>query len=195
MKKLYCILFIIFFLLFVTACGITTESEQLEESQNPNMEVEKELGQTPQDIDLWFDFSDTQPILNDAGDAETYDIKRVFVANDDDFLYFAFEVLDEGHIDSTTMIRAGAYYGFTTIDMPSYFSVTHNDIVYADSEGNGDYYGIAAYKYEDGLLQFKLPLAIYEGATDFTINTLFREKDNGAKFEVDIVDDFAYTLL
>ncbi len=143
---------------------------------------------------MWFDFSDTDPILDDTGDAETYDIKRVFVANDDDFLYFAFEVSDEGHIDSTTMIRGGAYYGFATIDMPSYFSVTYNDTIYADSEGNGDYYGIAAYKYEDGMLLIRLPLAIYEGTTEFTVNTLFRGNDNGTKFDADTVDDFTYTL-
>ena len=149
---------------------------------------------SPEYPDTWFDFSAEEPILDDSGDADINDIKRVYAANDDYYIYVAFEV-DTDHIDSTTMINAGTCI-FVGIDDPGYFSV--NDVdnnTFADIDGNGNYYGQAAYRYENSILQIRVPLSIYDGASEFTINTLMRAKsDDNDKFDADTVDAFVYTI-
>jgi len=122
-------------------------------------------------------------------------ISKRSAASDENYLYVAFEVADEGHIDCTAMIRGGDNCVFAVMDMPSFFRVANTDnVVYAEPGGTGAYDGIAAYRYEDGLLTLRLPLEIYDGATGFTINATTKTNAGDEKTNADMVEDFQYTV-
>lgn len=198
MKRVYSIFLICTLLLTASACSGATSAGQPEQTAAATPELTAETSATPAQTenpfpDTWVDFKTAEPVLDDSGDADAYDVKKVYVVNDEHYLFVALEVADEGHIDSTTMINGGNCV-FIGIDMPGYFNVGNGETVYADTDGNGEYAGIAAYKYEDGLLIIRAPLKIFDGATSFTINSLFRGNNNGEKFDADMVDDFTYTL-
>ncbi len=173
-----------------TTQAVAEDNDEINEKDDAK-EAQEDEQQFP---DTWYDFSGEEPMLDDSGDADTNDIKNVYAANDDYYIYAAFEV-ETDDLDCTTMIQGLGTCVFIGIDEPGFFSVADTDKNnYADNEGNGDYYGQAAYKYENGMLQIRIPLDIYDGAAEFKINTLFRENTEGSKTEADAVDDFVYTI-
>jgi len=195
MKRIYALILSTILVCMITACGNDNQDAVLSEQTAPlQEETTTEQEETAQTFsDTWYDFSEEEPILDDSGDSETNDIQRVYAGHDENYIYVAFEVAAED-IDSTTMIHGGTCL-FIGIDTPGYFMVSDNNkTVYADLDGNGEYCGQAAYKYEDGMLQIRVPLDIYDGATEFNINTVFRAQADGEKIQADKVDDFHYTI-
>lgn len=203
MKKLYVLPIALLLILSLVACQDTPktaeDTTQTVASENDTEETTEDTHSdnettAPTFPDTWYDFSSEAPILNDAKDSDTNDIKNVYVAHDNYYIYVAFEV-ETNHVDSTTMIMGAGTCIFVGVDMPGYFSVDDQDKnTYADNEGNGDYYGQATYKYENSVLQIRVPLSLYDGATEFKINTLFRKNIDGGKTDADTVEDFIYTI-
>ncbi len=187
MKRIALLLVLV---LLMAGCNEKVEKTKPNTDLSSSAVTDKNGNQYP---DTWFDFSNQEPLFDDSGDADNYDIKRVFAANDKYYIYTAFEVEGET-IDSTTMINGGECI-FVTIDTPGFFMVSNVDKkVFADSNGNGDYIGSANYKYNGEILQIRIPVDIFEGCNEVIINTLFRETSNGIKNEADKCDDFKYSI-
>lgn len=126
MRKMHVLLLII--VLVISGCAKPVEETNPEDDSSVVTENDIQSEEYP---DTWYDFAGQQPMLDDSGDASGYDIKKVYVANDENYIYTAFEVTGE-KMDCTTMIHGGNCV-FITIDMPNYFLVTDNDKkVYAD---------------------------------------------------------------
>ena len=191
MKRLIMLTGVIMLIFFTSGCARQGAEEAPQSGLLPDGTESISESAYP---DTWYDFSNQEPLADDSGDAESFDIKKVFAANDENYIYAAFEV-EGDDMDSTTMINGGECI-FVTVDMPGFFLVNNvNGKVFADGEGNGEYSGDAGYKYEDGMLQIRVPLEVFKGSPEFIINSVFRENIDGSKSDADKCGDFKYSRM
>lgn len=157
-----------------------------------NGSVEEESNKSEDTVN-WYEHEPGELAVDDTGDADLYDIKKVYVNNDDEYIYISMEVTGDD-IDATTMINGGECV-FITIDTPDFFWVeTLDDEILADNEGNGNYTEEFKYMYEDDVFKLRAPLSVFDGAKEVTINSVFRENSNGEKSEADELEDFKYMI-